>query len=479
MPIPAREGDAPVTPLLTVSSAAGMASAAATGTPPAGPITRRQFVRTSAGALAGFAVLSGSRGLAAGPNDKVVIGIMGLGGRGTFLAELLAKRGDTEIAYLCDVDTRKFARARSIVEEAQDTQPKMVQDFRRMLDDKRVDAIVNATPDHWHALGSIMACQAGKDVYVEKPLCHDIWEGRKMVEAARKYQRIVQVGTQCRSMPYVQEAANFVRTGGLGDVYLIRVFNMMQHPFEKGSAQPEPIPEGFDYDTWCGPAPVIPYRSDRRWVNMWDFGCGAIPDDAVHQLDIARFLMGDIPYPDTVVQAGGINSLTDGRETPDTQIVTFEFGKLTMLFEAALWTPYLAKTPDERRNKGLVPNWPLNATRIEVLGTKGLMYCGRMGDGWQVCNEKGEMAPAITGHESDHEHLANFLDCVRSRKRPAADVEQGHYSTLLCHLANISYRVGNRKLAFDGKSETFKDAGDANRYLKRTYRAPWVVNEAV
>jgi len=405
---------------------------------------------------------------------------MGLGGRGAYLAESFAKRGDTEVAYLCDVDTRKFARTRAIVEEAQDTQPKMVQDFRRMLDDKRVDAIVNATPTHWHALGTIMACQAGKDVYVEKPMTHDLWEGRKMIEAARKYQRIVQVGTQCRSAQYLQDAANFIRSGELGDVYIIRVLNMMQHSFEReASSQPVPVPDGFDYDTWCGPAAVLPYHPDRRWVNKWEYGCGAIPEDAVHQLDIARCLIGDKPYPDTVVQAGGVIALTDGREIPDTQLVTYEYGKLTMLFEAALWTPYLTKTPDERRNKGLVPNWPLNATRIEVFGTKGFMYFGRMGDGWQVCNEKGEMGTTITGHETDHEHQTNFIDCVRTRKRPNADVEQGHYSTLLGHLANISYRVGNRKLTFDGTTETFKDAPDANAYLRRTYRKPWVVNESV
>ena len=453
---------------------------AATGTSPGDSISRRQFVRTSAGALAGLAVLSRTRSLAAGPSDKVVIGVMGLGGRGTYLAENFAKRNDTEIAYLCDVDTRKFARARALVEEAQDTQPKMVQDFRRMLDDKRVDAVAVTTPNHWHALATVWACQAGKDVYVEKPMSHDLWEGRKMVEAARKYQRVVQVGTQMRSAQYLQDAANFIRSGGLGDVYIVRVFNMMQHAFEKeDKGPPAPVPDGFDYDTWCGPAPVLPYHPDRRWVNKWDYGCGAIPDDAVHQLDCARFLLGDKPYPDTVVQAGGVFSLTDGREIPDTQLVTFEFGKLTMLFEAALWTPYLTKTPDERRNKGIVPNWPLNATRIEVLGTKGLMNFGRMGDGWQVCNEKGEWGQAMTGHEPDHEHQTNFIECVRSRKRPAADVEQGHYSTLLCHLANISYRVGNRKLTFDAKTETFKDAPDANVYLKRTYRAPWVINETV
>jgi predicted dehydrogenase len=323
-----------------------------------------------------------------------------------------------------------------------------------------------------------MACQAGKDVYVEKPMSHNLWEGRKMVEAARKYKRVVQVGTQCRSGSYLQDAVNYIRSGKLGDIYIVRVFNMMQHAFAPDGPS-EPVPEGFDYDTWCGPAPVLPYDPNRKWINKWEYSCGPIAGDAVHQLDLARYLIGDKACPDSVSQAGGINVLTDGRETPDTQLATFEYGKLTMVLEAALWTPYLTKTPGERRNKGLIPNWPLNSTRIELLGTKGMMYFGRMGDGWQVCNEKGEWSPTLTGHEPEQEHESNFLDCVRSRKMPNADVEQGHYSTMLCHLANISYRVGNKKLLFDSKTETFKDAPDANAFLKRTFRAPWVIGDTV
>jgi predicted dehydrogenase len=382
---------------------------AATDASPGYSITRRQFVRTSAGALAGLAVLAPKRSLAAVSNDKVVIGVMGLGGRGAWLTEQFANRKDTEIAYLCDVDTRLFARTRAIVEDAQDAHPKMVQDFRRMLDDKRVDVIINATPDHWHGLGTIMACQAGKDVYVEKPMSHNIWEGRKMVEAARKYKRVVQVGTQCRSAPYLKDAGEFIRSGKLGDIYVVRVFNMMKTPYEPPS-QPQPVPEGFDYDTWCGPAPVLPYDPNRRWINKWEYSCGLIAGDLIHQIDCARYLIGDIPCPDTVVQSGGINVLTDGRQTPDTQLATFEYGKMTMLVETALWTPYLTKTPGERRNKGILPNWPLNATRVELLGTKGMMYFGRMGDGWQVCNENGEWAPTLTGREADNEHETNFLD---------------------------------------------------------------------
>ncbi|MFB0525516.1 MAG: Gfo/Idh/MocA family protein, partial [Phycisphaerae bacterium] len=260
-------------------------------------INRRQFLKNSIGAAATLTALSQRKTY--GANERIIIGVMGLGGRGTFLAEQFAKRGDAEIAYLCDANTRRFARAREAVEEAQDRRPKLVQDFRKILDDTSVDVLINATPDHWHALGTIMACQAGKDVYVEKPMAHNIWEGRKMVEAARKYKRVVQVGMQSRSADYVKKAKQYLEAGKLGDIYLVRVFNMMKHStMRKGSVQP--VPEGFDYDIWCGPAPKLPYNPSRRWINQWEYSCGPIAGDAIHQLDLARYLMDDKPYPDTV-----------------------------------------------------------------------------------------------------------------------------------------------------------------------------------
>ena len=437
---------------------------------------RREFIKSSVGAAATLTMLSKRKSFAA--NDKVILGVMGLGGRGTYLAERFAGRPDAEVAYLCDADTRRFARARNAVEEVQDTKPKLVQDFRRILDDSSVDALVNATPDHWHALGTIKACQAEKDVYVEKPLAHNVWEGRKMVEAARRYKRVVQVGMQTRSAPYMKNAAEYIRSGKLGDVHLVRVFNMMKHSaMGKGSAQP--VPEGFDYDMWCGPAPKLPYNPARRWLNLWEYSCGPIAGDAIHQLDLARYLFGDKPYPDTVVHAGGVNALNDGREIPDTQLVTYEYGKLTLLSEAALWMPYMNKTPSSIRDSDKFPNWPFSSTKIEVLGTEGFMYVGRHGGGWQAYDANGELIRSEYGRQADKEHQDNFIDCIRTRNLPNADVEQGHYSVLLCHLANISYRLGNEKLRFDPKTESFIGTPQANRYLKRTYRHPWVIPEKV
>ncbi|MBN2272451.1 MAG: Gfo/Idh/MocA family oxidoreductase [Sedimentisphaerales bacterium] len=439
-------------------------------------VNRREFMKRSVGVAAAVTVLP--RGGVRAASDKVIIGVMGLGGRGTYLAESFARRPDAEVAYLCDPDTRRFARVREAVEEVQDSKPKLVQDFRKILDDKSVDVLINATPDHWHGLGTIMACQAEKDVYVEKPLSHNIWEGKKMVEAARKYKRVVQVGMQTRSAAYAKKAKDYIESGKLGEVHIVRVFNMMQHSRQQPSPD-RPEPEGFDYDMWCGPAPKPPYNPSRQWLNQWEYSCGPIPGDAVHQLDMARFLINDIPYPKSVSHAGAVYSLRDGRETPDTQLALFEYEQLTLMMEAALWTPYMKKTPMDVRESDKFPNWPFSSTKVELLGTEGFMYFGRHGGGWQAYDSSGELVRSEYGRQGDKEHQDNFIDCVRTRKRPNADVETGHRSVLLCHMANISYRVGNQKLEFDSQSESFSNSDQANKLLKRQYRKPWVVPEEV
>jgi len=439
-------------------------------------VNRREFMKRSVGAAAAVAMLPHGRARAA--NDKVVVGVMGLGGRGTYLAEKFAQRPDAEVAYLSDANTRRFARAREVVEEAQDRKPKLVQDFRRILDDGSVDVLINATPDHWHGLGTIMACQAEKDVYVEKPLSHNIWEGRKMVEAARKYKRVVQVGMQSRSAAYVKKAKDYIQSGKLGEVYLVRVYNMMQHPRQKPSPD-QPVPQGFDYDMWCGPALKPAYNPSRRWLNQWEYSCGPIAGDAVHQLDMARFLVNDIPYPKSVSHVGAVYGLRDGRETPDTQLALFEYERFTLMMEAALWTPYMKKTPMGVRESDKFPNWPFSSTKVELLGTEGFMYFGRHGGGWEAYDSSGALVRSEYGRQGDMEHQDNFIDCVRTRKRPNADVEIGHYSVLPCHMANISYRLGNQKLEFDSESESFTNSDRANKLLKRQYRKPWVVPENV
>jgi predicted dehydrogenase len=412
-----------------------------------------------------------------GANERIIIGVMGTGGRGTWLSEKFAARPDVAIAYVCDPDRRRFERACEVVDKAQGRAPKGVQDFRRVLEDKSVDALINATPDHWHALGTILACQAGKDVYVEKPMAHNVWEGRKMVEAVRKYKRVVTVGMQSRSAPYVREAIEIIRSGRLGEIHLVRVFNQMQHTMSKPSDQPPP-PE-LDYELWCGPGLKPARNAAGTWLNFFEYSCGPIPGDAVHQLDLARFLMGDPPAPKSVMASSAIRVLRDGRDTPDTQVAAFEYDGFTLQFDGALWTPYLKKTPMELRDKDQMPNWPFNSTRIELFGTRGFMYVGRHGDGWQLFDENARLVQSSTGRQGDAAHIENFLQCVRSRALPAADVEQGHQSVLLCHLPNIAWRANKASLVFDPQSESFPGYAEANQFVKRKYREPWVVPDQV
>lgn len=440
-------------------------------------LNRREFLRQSVGTATTLAMLGSAK--SAGANDRIVVGVMGIGGRGTALAGMFAARKDVEIAYLCDADSRRFPYARKVVEEAQGRPVKFVQDFRRVLEDRAVDVLINATPDHWHALGTILACQAGKHVYVEKPMAHSVWEGRKMIEAARKYQRVVTVGMQSRSAPYAQAAREVIRSGKLGDIHLVRVYNLMQHGRQQLGPE-QPVPAGFDYDLWCGPAARLPYLPGRSWLNTAEYSCGPIPGDAVHQLDLARYVMGDPPSPKTVTHTGGIVALRDGRDTPDTQYATYEYDEFTLLFQGALWSPYMKKIPQYIRDGDLFPDWPFCATKIEILGTKAFMYLGRHGGGWQVFDENNKVIEQAYGRQGDKPHIENFLQCVRSGARPNADVEHGHHSVLLSHLANIAWRMGNTKLAFDAGTESFPDASEANRFLKRAnYRAQWVVPEKV
>ncbi len=434
-------------------------------------IGRRAFVGGALGSATALWVK-------AAPSEKVIIGVMGTGGRGTYLATAFARRADAEVAYVCDADARRASNAKAAVAGVQGREPVAVQDFRRILEDRSVDAVVNATPDHWHGLGTILACQAGKDVFVEKPLAHNIREGRQMIAAARKFRRVVQVGTQTRSAAYAREAVEYLRSGALGEIRLVRVFNMMQHDMMKRVPDQDP-PSELDYEMWCGPAAKPPYNPGRYWLNFFEYSCGPIPGDAVHQLDLARYLLNDPGPPRSVSHSGGILVLKDGRDTPDTQVAAFDYGGFRLLFESSLWTPYLTKTPMELRDRDRFPDWPFNGTRIELLGTLGFMYVGRHGDGWQAFDSKGTLVRSRYGRQGDREHQDNFLECVRTRREPNADVAIGHQSTLLCHMANVAWRTGNRTLEFDAESETFREAPEANRYLSRIYRAPWKIPEGL
>jgi len=446
------------------------------------PMDRRRFLRSSAvGVAAGAAAaLAGPR--AYGANERLILGFMGCGGRGTGVATELLARNDIEIAWTCDAEASRAARLAEVIEKRTGKRPKTTQDFRQILEDRQVNALFSMTPDHWHSLSTILACQAGKDVYVEKPLSHNLWEGRQAVKAARKYNRIVQVGLQGRSAPYIMAGIEYLRSGKLGHVHFVRVLNMKMQGYPNPRPNAEP-PKSLNYDTWLGPAPMRPYNPvwcPSGWNWFWDFSGGDIINDGVHQMDIARWLIGRTTPRYAVATGGRYLTADSAAETPDTQSVLYDYGDLTMQFDLALWTPYLKKIPQNiRMSDTEFPDWRFCATRIEVYGTQGLMMMGRHGGGWQVYDADGKVVAQNKGRFPAEQHYANFLECVRSRRRPNGDVEEGHFSTVLCHLGNISLRVGGRRLEYDGAKEAFVGDEQANALLKRAGRAPWRIPEEV
>ena len=357
------------------------------------------------------------------------------------------------------------------VESLRGRRPKTVGDFRRVLDDKSVDALVIATPDHWHALGTIWACQAGKDVYVEKPTSHSIWESRKMVEAARKHKRVVQVGTQCHSASRMARPSS-TQLGKLGEVHFVKVFNSKPRS-TIGNLPDKPVPAGRRLRHVAGPGRSRPFNENHfhyAWHWFWNYSGGDISNDGVHQIDIARWCIGH-KLPKSVYSSGGIQFFKDAQETPDTQVVVWDYDGLTMAFEQTIWTPYQQKTPFNLCDRDVLPNWPFSGTRVEIYGSKQWMMLGRHGDGWEVFGSDFKSAAHHYGRQSNEPHIANFVDCIRSRKKPNADIEEVHYSTLLCHYGNVSYRLG-RKLKIDPATEGFVDDPVANGLVKRTTANP-------
>ncbi|MCF6285245.1 MAG: Gfo/Idh/MocA family oxidoreductase [Candidatus Hydrogenedentes bacterium] len=440
-------------------------------------MNRRRFLAGCAGA--GIASTFSINVL--GANERVVIGIMGIHDRGMDLAREIVGRSDVELRYLADPDTRLFKKRADLVAGSTGLRPKCVTDYREILDDSEVDGLCIATPDHWHALATIHACQAGKDVYVEKPTAHSIWESRKMVEAARKYDRVVQVGTQNRSATYCEQARERVNAADFGDIHFVRIINAKQRG-TIGRKADVPTPKGLDYDLWLGPASKRPFNENRfhyNWHWFWDYSGGDVINDGIHQIDLARWLTGRT-LPSAVSSVGGQHVFDDDRETPDTQTINWEFDGLNMTLDQTLWSPYMKKHPFALRDEEDLPNWPFAGTRIEVYGTKQFMYLGRMGGGWQIFDSDGKTVGIQPGKfsPSNTKHMANFIDSMRTRKRPNADIEEGHYSTLLGHYGNIAYRTG-RRLHIDPITEGFVDDAEANGFVRRAYRKPYVVPEEV
>ncbi|WZO96687.1 Gfo/Idh/MocA family oxidoreductase [Isosphaeraceae bacterium EP7] len=399
---------------------------------------------STAAAVAGSRLTRG-----AGPNDRVRVAVIGVHSRGVDLVNEFARQPGAELVAICDIDPSTFAKPLKTAEAAGIPAPRTEADFRKILEDKSIDAIAVATPDHWHALMTVMGCQAGKDVYVEKPASHNVVEGRRMIEASRKYGRIVQVGTQRRSMPHIHDAVAYVKSGALGKVGMARAWiHQQRKPIGKGA--PGPVPEGVNYDLWQGPALDRPFMANRfhyNWHWFWNWGTGEIGNNGIHGVDVARWGLG-VDTPTTVTSGGGKYVFDDDQEVPDTQIVTWDYPGTCIVWEHRMWS----KHGEEGSGFG-----------IAFYGDAGTLIVDSKG--WHV-----EDGPEAGGKQTEGQaaHVKNFLDCVRSRQAPAADVEIGHASTRLCHMGNIAHRLG-RKLTWDAATESFGKDNEANALLSREY----------
>jgi len=392
---------------------------------------------------------------------------MGARARGVSLARAFTSLPEVEISYICDPDSNVVDRCVEIVTQNKGRGFKLVKDVRIVLDDPTVDAVVMATPIHWHAAGTILACEAGKDVYVEKPASHNVREGQLMKQAARKNDRIVQLGTQSRSRLLTSRFVDYVRSGKIGKPLMAKVVNC-QGRFPAtgiGHKMDEPVPEGVDYDIWTGPVPEMPFNRNRYHATVnwnWHYGTGDIGNDGVHWLDVARWVM-NVGLPLEVSGMGRKLAFDDDQQTPDTQNIEFNYDDKLITFEQRLWNPYLLEGTD-------------NA--VFVYGTEGTVQTGRWVGGrfaFRHFDKQGKLAYYEQQPDSDNAtvaHAQNFLDCVRTRALPNADIGIGHKSTLLCHLGNIVSRTG-RNISFEPDTETIVGDEEASRYLSREYRDHW------
>jgi len=370
------------------------------------------------------------------------------------------------LVALCDVDQSVLDRGVATVKEKTGKAPKAFKDVRQLLEDPEIDAVSIATPNHWHTLAAVMACEAGKDVYVEKPCSHNVWEGRQLVNAARKYNRVVQHGTQIRSSEAIKEAMQGLRDGVIGDLYMARGLCYKTRD-TIGHKEDAPVPEGVDYNLWLGPAPEHAFNPNRfhyNWHYMWDYGNGDLGNQGVHQMDLARWGLG-VGLPRKVSAMGGMFLFDDDKEVPNTVTTAFHYpdaGKkgMMLVFEVRPW-----RTNDE------------GGAKIGDLfyGSEGYMVIDSYDSYRTYLGEKGEPGPA---REAGGDHYANFLAAVKARdtKMLNAEIEEGHLSSALCHLGLISTRLG-RSLEFDPEKEVVVGDEEANKLLSRDYREPFVVPE--
>jgi predicted dehydrogenase len=425
---------------------------------------RREFIKQGAAGAVAMATLTSRPAAARTAGKTVNLGVIGCGGRWRSVAEIWAKQEGLRIRYLCDVESQILAEAAKLVSVDRSG---LVDDLRRVMDDKAVDVVYVATPDHWHSPAAIMACEAGKHVYVEKPISHNVREGRLLVEAAKRNNCIVQHGTQSRSTPTTIQGVKLLRDGIIGDVLVCKAWNV-QRRGTIGRDKPSDPPGTLNYDTWVGPAPMVPFQSNRYGGWHWwrHFGTGDMGNDGVHDIDYTRWGLGVDTHPSKVSALGGKYFFDDDQEFPDTQQVAFEYsGKdgtkpRMLIYEQRLWST----------------NYPGNYncdSGAEFYGTKGRMFLSRRGK-IQVIDEDNRPIKVDVEqvYQDTERHVVNFLECARSGAEPNASAEVGHLSSSLAHLGNIATRLG-RSLDFDGEKEQIIGDDEANSLLKREYRDHW------
>jgi predicted dehydrogenase len=479
--------------------------------------SRREFLEQSMFATAAAMAAGGAtncfaddepKNESSSPNERLNVCVMGVNGRGGSHVGAFKGGKDTRITHICDVDGSVGGRVCDAIEKDTGHRPQLVPDIRKALEDKSLNIVSIATPNHWHSLGAIWAMQAGKDVYVEKPVSHNVSEGRRAVEVARKYKQICQTGTQSRSNPGMRQAIEFLRAGKIGEIKVARGLCYKR----RGSIGPKgtyEVPANVNYDLWCGPAPMDPvtrpkFHYDWHWI--WAYGNGDLGNQGIHQMDIARWGLGATQLSDAVISYGGRVGYEDAGETANTQIIVHDYGKQTLVFEV----------------RGLKTEAYKGATVGVIFeGTEGYVVIPSY-DGGTAFDKDGKMIETFKGG-GDHHHFGNFVSAVRSRKHEElnADIEQGHLSSALCHMGNISYRLGeavptgeilakldavqsnddakdtldrtlahlkdnevdvdNTKLRlglalkFDPQSEIFPANDEATRMCTREYRKPYVV----
>ena len=424
--------------------------------------SRRRFfcdLARSAAAL-GLTARVGGQSTKASPNEQVSVAVIGVGGRGSGIVKSLLNMPNARIAALCDVNQERLERNRAVVKRETGRTPTLEGDFRKVLDLKDVDAVFIATPHHWHATIAIRAIRAGKDVYVEKPASHVFREGRLLVQAAKKHNRIVQHGTQMRSTDTIAKAAEVLKSGILGEIKTSKAWNCQKrsHP---APVPDGPAPPGVDYDMWLGPAPKRPFNENRfeyNWHFYPEYGNGDIGGDGIHDIDLARWGLGVNVHPDRITAHGSRIVLKGERQFPDNMMVTFQYaeGKV-LLYEDRIWTPYGMHGVD---------------SGDAIYGTQGYMIISRRGYFETYLGKKEEKGPSMRGNRGFPQHMENFLECVKTRKQPNAPPEEAHLSCALVHLGEIAYRVG-RVLRFDPEQEIFPDDPEATAKLTKEYREPW------